>query len=114
MEISGERVVVRGRQQVWEEPWHASSRRVELRVRRRRDRRLRSNDGLDDLGGQVYTVDSSDAEQVDGSNDRVESDADLDVIVNNSGTETTEVLDEMDPVVIERLIAIARTAPLVL
>ena len=64
--------------------------------------------------GQMYTVDSSDAEQVDGSIDRVESDADLDVIVNNSGTETTEVLDDMDPVVIERIIAIARTAPLVL
>lgn len=57
-------------------------------------------------------MDLSDAEQVDGFIDRVELDGRLDVIVNNAGMEMTELLEEMDPVVIERVVAVNLTAPL--
>lgn len=112
MELSGARVLVTGASQGLGE---ALAREFALRGATLA-LAARSTSAIDrlagELGGRAYTVDLSEAEQVDGFIDRVESDGHLDVVVNNAGMEMTELLDEMDPVVVERIVAVNLTAPL--
>jgi short-subunit dehydrogenase len=112
MEISGKRVLVTGASQGLGEAMarEFASRGATVALAARSTSAIERL--ADELGGHAYTVDLSDAEQVDGFIDRVESDGHLDVIVNNAGMEMTELLNEMDPVVIERIIAVNLTAPL--
>jgi short-subunit dehydrogenase len=112
MEIAGKRVLVTGASQglgvAIAREFVARGGVVALAARS-----TKAIEGLaDELGGKAYTVDLSEAEQVEGFIERVEADGHIDVLVNNAGVVLSGLLDGASAESIDRVMAVNLTAPL--
>lgn len=66
-----------------------------------------------ELGGNAYAVDLGRSADVDGFIDRVEADGGpVDILINNAGIETSELIEDLDEQLIEQLSAVNLVSPM--